>query len=181
MPVDQFTEKADAAAALLEKASKEAFTLSLCSWTEDFLCRRYKLAQQATCVFCDTCGETLNSQKSYSGASQEHRCLRFTLHFRRGRKGCTLQPCSLPCAKEHFKNRSKNKELSLEDLYFVFAANLPKSVGESVFYILQGYRRCWGIEAGYRVMGMVKAKTMSKNYVLRFTYRLAAVFVCNVW
>jgi hypothetical protein len=103
--------------------------------------------------------------------------VRFTLG--EGEKATRFNLAVYPVPKEHLKNRSKNKkELSLEDLYFVFAANLPKSVAES--YIPQEYRWRWGIEAGYRVMGIVKAKTTSKNYVLRFTYRLAAVFVCNV-
>jgi IS4 transposase len=63
----------------------------------------------------------------------------------------------------------------------VFATNLHRSVAASVSYIPVEYRRRWGIETGYRVMGMVKAKTTSKNYVLRLTYRLAATFVYNVW
>jgi IS4 transposase len=86
-----------------------------------------------------------------------------------------------PVSKGYLKSRSKNKKcLSLQDLYFVFATNLPISVA-ACSRIFQWSRRRWGIETGYRVMGMVKAKTTSKNYVLRLTYRLASVFVYNVW
>lgn len=108
--------------------------------------------------------------------------VRFMLGEGKNKSAC-FNLAVYPVAKERLKSKrgKGEKKLTLCDLYFAFATNLSRSVAESLTYIPQEYRRRWGIETGYRVQGMAEAKTTSKNYVLRLTYHLAAVFVYNVW
>ena len=112
--------------------------------------------------------------------SSPARVVRFTLG--EDKKAVSFNLAIYPVQKQRLKSKSKRKKaLCLWDLYFAFATNLPRLLAASISYIPQEYRRRWGIETGYRVQGSTKAKTTSKNYVLRLTYRLTAVFVYNAW
>jgi hypothetical protein len=54
----------------------------------------------------------------------------------------------------------KKKKLSVSDLYFGFATNLPRSLAVKLsLFIPKEYRRRWGIETGYRVQDNAQAKT----------------------
>lgn len=76
----------------------------------------------------------------------------------------------------------KKKKLTVSDLYFGFATNLPKPLAIRLpSFIPQEYRRRWGIETGYRVQGNIQAKTTSANYKLRLLYQLVSVLLYNVW
>jgi putative transposase len=172
MPVDQFTEKADAVTTLLEKAKESGVHVKLVLLDRGFFSGQVINLLNKLHVHFVMLAVHHNSTAAC--------VVRFTLG--EDEKSARFNLAIYPVSKERLKNRNrKKKALSLHDLYFAFATNLPKSVAESVSYIPQEYRRRWGIETGYRVMGMVKAKTTSKNYVLRLTYRLAAVFMYNVW
>jgi hypothetical protein len=183
MPVDQFTEKADAVATLLQKAKERGVHVKLVLLDRGFfsgqvinLLNKLRVHFVMPAVKYETVKQAIAAHHSSTDAC----VVRFTLG--EDEKSARFNLAVYPVPKERLKNRSRRKkQLCLHDLYFGFATNLPKSVAESVSYIPQEYRRRWGIETGYRVMGMVKAKTTSKNYVLRLTYRLAAVFVYNVW
>jgi hypothetical protein len=183
MPVDQFTEKADAVATLLEKAKQRGVHVKLVLLDRGFfsaqvinLLNKLHVHFVMPAVKYETVKQAIAVHHNSNAAC----VVRFTLG--EDEKSARFNLAIYPVPKERLKNRSRRKkQLSLQDLYFAFATNLPRSVAKSVSYIPQEYRRRWGIETGYRVMGMVKAKTTSKNYVLRLTYRLAAVFVYNVW
>jgi len=76
----------------------------------------------------------------------------------------------------------KKKKLSVSDLYFGFATNLPQSHATKLpMFIPSEYRRRWGIETGYRVQDNVQAKTTSVNYKLRLLYQMVSVLLFNVW
>ena len=76
----------------------------------------------------------------------------------------------------------KKKKLTVSDLYFGFATNLPRSLATKLpSFIPEEYRRRWGIETGYRVQDNVQAKTTSTNYKLRLLYQLVSVLLYNVW
>ena len=183
MPVDQFTEKANAVATLLEKAKERGVHVKLVLLDRGFfsadvinLLKKLRERFVMPAVKYQTVKEAIAAHHDSNAAC----VVGFTLG--EGEKAARFNLAVYPVSKERLKSRCKRKkQLSLQDLYFGFATNLPRSVAESLSYIPEEYRRRWGIETGYRVMGMVKAKTTSKNYVLRLTYRLAAVFVYNVW
>jgi hypothetical protein len=183
MPVDQFTEKANAVATLLKKTKQKGVHVKLVLLDRGFFCADViNLLNKLHVHFVMPAVKHQTDKKAIAAHhNSTAACIvRFTLG--EGEKAARFNLTIYPVPKEQMKNRSKNqKQLSLEDLYFVFATNLHRSVAASVSYIPVEYRRRWGIETGYRVMGMVKAKTTSKNYVLRLTYRLAATFVYNVW
>ena len=183
MPVDQFTEKADAVATLLEKAKERGVHVKLVLLDRGFfsaqVINRLK-NMHVRFVMPAVKYETVKESIAAHHDSKVACVVRFTLGD--DKKAARFNLAVYPVPKERLKNRSKRKKLlSLHELYFAFATNLPRSVAEWVSYIPQEYRRRWGIETGYRVQGMVKAKTTSKNYVLRLTYRLVAVFMYNVW
>jgi IS4 transposase len=74
------------------------------------------------------------------------------------------------------------KKLSISDLYFSFATNLPRSIARKLpSFIPCEYRRRWGIETGYRVQDNAEAKTTSTNYKLRLLYQMVSVLLYNVW
>jgi hypothetical protein len=76
----------------------------------------------------------------------------------------------------------KKKKLTVSDLYFGFATNLPRFLAVKLpSFIPQEYRRRWGIETGYRVQDNALAKTTSTNYKLRLLYQLVSVLLYNVW
>jgi putative transposase len=183
MSIDQFTEKADAVATLLEKAKERGVHVKLVLLDRGFfsaevinLLKKLGVHFVMPAVKYETVKQAIAANHNSTAAC----VVRFNLG--QGEKAARFSLAVYPVPIERLKGRSKRKkELSLHDLYFAFATNLPISVAESVSYIPQEYRRRWGIETGYRVMGMVKAKTTSKNYVLRLTYRLAAVFLYNMW
>lgn len=183
MPVDQFTEKAYAVATLLEKAKERGIRVKLVLLDRGFFCaevvnllKRLRVRFVMPAVKHQTVKDAIAAHHDSSAAC----VVRFTLGL--GGKAASFNLAIYPVPKERLKSRSRRKkQLSLFDLYFAFATNLPRSVAESVSYIPKEYRRRWGIETGYRVQGMVRAKTTSRNYVLRLTYRLASVFLYNVW
>ena len=76
----------------------------------------------------------------------------------------------------------KKKKLTVSDLYFGFATNLPRSLAVQLpSFIPSEYRRRWGIETGYRVQDNAQAKTTSVNYKLRLLYQMTSVLLYNVW
>jgi putative transposase len=84
--------------------------------------------------------------------------------------------------KRSAKQLPKKKKLTISDLYFGFATNLPRSMTTKLpSFIPQEYRRRWGIETGYRVQDNALAKTTSPNYKLRLLYQLVSVLLYNVW
>lgn len=76
----------------------------------------------------------------------------------------------------------KKEKLSVCDLYFGFATNLPRSLAVKLpLFIPEEYRRRWGIETGYRVQDNAQAKTASTDYRLRLLYQMVSVLLYNVW
>lgn len=72
----------------------------------------------------------------------------------------------------------KKKKLTVSDLYFGFATNLPRSYVASIpMFIPSEYRCRWGIETGYRVQDNAQAKTTSVNYKLRLLYQMVSVLL----
>ena len=84
--------------------------------------------------------------------------------------------------KRPVKMLPKKKKLTVFDLYFGFATNLPRSMAIKLpSFIPEEYRRRWGIETGYRVQDNAQAKTTSTNYNLRLIYQMTSVLLYNVW
>ena len=76
----------------------------------------------------------------------------------------------------------KKQKLTISDLYFGFATNLPRSLAVKLpSFIPCEYRRRWGIETGYRVQDSAQAKTTSTNYKLRLVYQMTSILLYNVW
>jgi IS4 transposase len=80
---------------------------------------------------------------------------------------------SLCLYKRPAEQLPKKKKLTVSDLYFGFATNLPKSLATMLpSFIPEEYMRRWGIETGYRVQNNAQAKTTSTNYKLRLIYQM---------
>jgi IS4 transposase len=47
--------------------------------------------------------------------------------------------------------------------------------------ILKLYKKRWGIETSYRMIGEFQSKTTSNSYVVRVFYFVLAVLLYNVW
>jgi len=102
---------------------------------------------------------------------------RFTLGTKKKSVTFNLFLCKRPA-----EMLPKKKKLTVSDLYFGFATNLPRSKAtELPLFIPEEYRRRWGIETGYRVQDNTLAKTTSTNYRLRLLYQLTSVLLYNVW
>ena len=102
---------------------------------------------------------------------------RFTLGNKR--RGVTF---NLYLYKRSALQLPKKKKLTVSDLYFGFATNLPRSYAIKLpSFIPSEYRRRWGIETGYRVQDNAQAKTTSTNYKLRLIYQMTSVLLYNVW
>jgi IS4 transposase len=102
---------------------------------------------------------------------------RFTLGDRR--KSVTF---NLYLYKRPAGQLPKKQKLTISDLYFSFATNLPRSLAATLpSFIPQEYRRRWGIETGYRVQDNAQAKTTSTNYKIRLLYQMVSVLLYNVW
>lgn len=84
--------------------------------------------------------------------------------------------------KRYVEQLPKKRKLTVSDLYFGFATNLPRSLAiKLASFIPSEYRRRWGIETGYRVQDNALAKTTSTNYKLRLVYQMTSILLYNVW
>lgn len=63
---------------------------------------------------------------------------------------------------------------------YVFATNIDISANTS-FFITMYYDRRWGIETSYRVKEAFRARTTSKNYIIRLFYFMFSVTLYNLW
>ncbi|MBM4401235.1 MAG: transposase, partial [Crenarchaeota archaeon] len=83
----------------------------------------------------------------------------------------------------HRFNKKKSKRVrNILELYGAFATNLGFKEAVRVWSRLpEDYRKRWGIETGYRVDGVFRAKTTSTDERLRFIYYEYMVFLENLW
>lgn len=70
--------------------------------------------------------------------------------------------------------------VKVDDTKYVFATNIDIT-SESAIYISEEYRKRWGIETSYRVKESFRARTTSKNYVIRLFYFLFSLTLYNIW
>ena len=70
-----------------------------------------------------------------------------------------------------------------EEDKLVFATNMEigKREGELAAWLLPLYSKRWGIETTHRVTKGLRAKTTSRNYVIRLFYHLFSVLLYNLW
>jgi len=64
-----------------------------------------------------------------------------------------------------------------------FATNMDVNENESGLanYLFSMYSKRWGIETGYRMKKELRARTTSKNYVIRLFYFLFSTLLYNLW
>ncbi|MFT4965199.1 MAG: IS4 transposase [Halobacteriales archaeon] len=67
-----------------------------------------------------------------------------------------------------------------EDKQTYFVTNMPVSETTAAA-LAESYRRRWGIETSYRVIGDFLAKTTSKSFAVRLYYFLFAVALYDIW
>ena len=75
------------------------------------------------------------------------------------------------------KNRVKNKDPSGRKIlgYVVYGISWnPKKVATI-------YRKRFGIESSYRMRNKVRAKTTTKNVIIRYLYAIIAFLLKNIW
>ncbi len=61
-----------------------------------------------------------------------------------------------------------------------FATNIETSAN-TAFLLTEAYKSRWGIETAYRVKEAFRARTTSKNYVIRYFYFLFSLTLYNLW
>jgi len=178
MTINEFTEKADAIEKLISDTTARGLHIKLllldrAFFTIDVITRLKKLNVRfiIPAVKNDKVKEAM---RNYDRAEPAKR---FTLGDKR--KSVTF---NLYLFKRPVGQLPKKKKLSVYDLYFGFATNLPRSLACNVpLFIPQEYRRRWGIETGYRVQADAQAKTTSTKYCVRLLYQMTSVLLYNVW
>lgn len=63
---------------------------------------------------------------------------------------------------------------------YAFATNID-TAANTAFLITEAYRTRWGIETAYRVKETFRARTTSKNYIIRYFYFLFSLTLYNLW
>jgi putative transposase len=63
---------------------------------------------------------------------------------------------------------------------YAFATNMETSAN-TAFLLLRHYDRRWGIETAFRVKEAFRARTTSKNYIIRLFYFMFSVTLYNLW
>ena len=61
---------------------------------------------------------------------------------------------------------------------FATNINIPEQLAA---YLFRWYSNRWGVETSYRVKGDFKARTTSKNYIIRLFYFMFSVCLYNLW
>jgi hypothetical protein len=172
MTIDAFTEKADAVEKLISETRARGFHIRLllldrAFFTIDVITRLKQLNVHfiTPAVKNDKVKEAMRNYKADKSAN------RFTLGDKRKSVDFNLY-----LYKRSVEQLPKKKKLTLYDLYFGFATNLPLSLAVKLpEFIPSEYRRRWRIETGYRVQADVQAKTTSMKYSVRLLYQMTSL------
>lgn len=178
MTINAFTEKADAAEKLISETRARGFHIRLllldrAFFTIDVITKLKQLNVRfiIPAVKNDKVKEAMRNYDAEEPAKP----------FRLGDKKKSVN-FNLYLFKRSAEQMPERKKLTISDLYFGFATNLPVSVAaELPSFIPEEYRRRWGIETGYRVQADVQAKTTSKEYSVRLLYRMTSLLLYNIW
>jgi hypothetical protein len=178
MPVNQFTEKAQAVDKLIAQAKACGVHVSLvlldrAFFTVDVITTLLRLRV----YFIIPAVKNDKVKQAMQNYDKEEPAKRFKLGDRK--KNVRFNLVIYPRTAEQLP---KKKRLNVCDLYFGFATNLSRSLATRLpVFIPSEYRRRWGIETGYRVQDTVQAKTTSRKYAVRLLYHLTSVLLYNVW
>ncbi len=176
--VNQFSEKAQVVEKLLFEAKARGVHISIvlldrAFFTVDVI----TMLKSLGVYFIIPAVKNGTVKEAMMNYDQKQRAKRFTLGNKRKSVSFTLYIYKRPAGQ-----LPKKKKLTVCDLYFGFATNLPRSLALALpSSIPSEYRRRWGIETGYRVQDNAQAKTTSTNYKLRLLYQMASVLLYNVW
>ena len=80
------------------------------------------------------------------------------------------------------KAGSSEKETDPLKKYIVFATNIPKGdILRNISSLPKDYRMRWGLETGYIGVGLLRARTTSRNHSLRLLYFYYSLILYNAW
>jgi len=90
-----------------------------------------------------------------------------------------------PKVIKYTMGRDKTTDFNLvivedEGVKVVFATNIDVR-GNGAYTLFDLYSRRWGIETSYRVKECFRARTTSKNYIVRLFYFMFSVALYNLW
>jgi len=90
-----------------------------------------------------------------------------------------------PKVIKYTMGRDKTTDFNLvivedEGVKVVFATNIDVR-GNGAYTLFDLYSRRWGIETSYRVKECFRARTTSKNYIIRLFYFMFSVVLYNLW
>jgi putative transposase len=74
----------------------------------------------------------------------------------------------------------KGMKAGCEDKVYAFATNIDFTANMAPA-ILSSYDRRWGIETAFRVKESFRARTTSKNYLIRLFYFMFSITLYNLW
>ena len=176
--VNQFSEKAEIVRKLIFEARARGVHISLVLLDRAFFTIGVIATLKSLSVyFIIPAVKNDKVKEAMLNYDEEQQVKRFTLGNKR--KGAAF---NLYLYKRLADQLPKKKKLTISDLYFGFATNLPRSLATRLpSFIPSEYRRRWGIETGYRMQDNAQAKTTSTNYKLRLLYQMVSVLLYNVW
>ena len=176
LTVNQFTEKAEAVEKLIKEAKARGVHIGVVLLDRAFFTVEViKKLKELGVHFIMPAVKNEKVKEAMLNYDGQHPAQRFTL-------GEGERSVSFNLYRRPAEELPKKKKLTVSDLYFGFATNIPNSSAAHLpIFIPQEYRRRWGIETGYRVQGNVQAKTTSTNYTLRLLYHMTSILLYNVW
>ncbi|MCL4518565.1 MAG: hypothetical protein M1587_05135 [Thaumarchaeota archaeon] len=77
---------------------------------------------------------------------------------------------------------SEKKETNSLKKYIAFATSIRKGdILRNISRLPKDYRMRWGLETGYIGIGLLRARTTSRNHTLRLLYFYYALILYNAW
>ena len=176
--VNQFSEKAEVVKKLISEARARGVHISVVLLDRGFFTVDViEMLKRLGVYFIIPAVKNDKVKEAMLHYDEKQPAKRFILGNKRKNVCFKLYLCKRPALQ-----LPKKKKLTVSDLYFGFATNLPRSLAIKLpSFIPHEYRRRWGIETGYRVQDNAQAKTTSTNYKLRLLYQMTSVLLYNVW
>jgi putative transposase len=103
-------------------------------------------------------------------------------------KFCKIIDYTMKGLKDHVKGEGERKTVTFKLVLIDDKQGIKRTWATNLVvceptanYLFQWYGKRWGIETSYRVKGDFRARTTSKNYLIRLFYFMFSVCLYNLW